>query len=135
MLVGVGNAWRGDDAAGLEVARRAGGVCHEGDCARLLDLWEGSDDVTIVDASDSGAAAGTVQRFDAAAHPLPARTLRSSTHSFGVPEAIELARSLGRLPARVVVYAIEGSDFGAGSRLSPAVEEAVRALAGRISRE
>ena len=92
-------AWRGDDAAGLEVARRAGGVEHEGDATRLLDAWAGADDVVVVDAAASGAPPGTLRWFDASAAPLPAAQLRSSTHAFGVADAIELARALGA-PAR-----------------------------------
>ena len=128
----MGNALRGDDAAGLAVARRLAGAELEGDCSRLIDLWDGADDVAVVDAAASGAPAGTIHRFDASAAALPARMLRSSTHSFGVAEAIELARELGRLPACVRVYAIEGSDFAAGARLTPAVERAVTALSDEL---
>jgi hydrogenase maturation protease len=83
----------------------------------------------VVDAAASGAPPGTIRRFDARAGRLPARLMRSSTHALGVPEAIELARALGRLPARVEVYAIEGARFTAGAELSPAVEQAVGELA------
>ena len=106
---------------------------HEGDCASLLDTWAGATHVVIVDAAVSGATPGTVRRFDARAEPLPARALRSSTHGFGVPEAIELARSLGRLPDRLEVYAVEAGDLGAGPGLSPAVEAAVAALARELA--
>ena len=133
MLIGVGNRWRHDDAAGLEVASLCGGVLVEGDCVGLVDLMADSDEVTIVDACSSRAAPGTVHAFSAGAAPLPALAWRSSTHAFGVPEALELARSLGRLPPRVTVYAIEGADFTAGEGLTPAVDRAARALAGRIS--
>ena len=40
-------------------------------------------------------------------------------------DAIELARALGTLPARVVVYAVDGESFAAGLGLSAPVEEAV----------
>jgi hydrogenase maturation protease len=132
ILIGVGNEWRRDDGAGLAVARHAGGVAHEGECSPLLDLWAGHDEVVLVDAAASGGDPGTVQRLDASDRPLPARTLRSSTHAFGVPEAIELARSLGRLPGRVTVYGIEGADFSPGAGLSPAVERAARTLAAEL---
>ena len=59
MVIGVGNPWRRDDGAGLEVARRVGGLLHEGDCMRLLDAWAGHDDVAVVDAARSGGRAGT----------------------------------------------------------------------------
>ena len=134
MVIGVGSRWRGDDAAGLAVARRVGGRELEGDPATLLDEWAGADEVVLVDAALSGAPPGTIRRYDAASGPLPARSLRSSTHAFGVSDAIELARALGRLPARLEVYAIEGASFTAGDGLSAAVERAVDELAASLIR-
>lgn len=132
LVIGVGNPWRRDDAAGLLVADAVGGVRHEGDATVLMERWAGERHVVIVDAAFSGAAPGTVSRFDASAAPLPERSLRSSTHAFGVHDAIELARTLGRLPERVEVYAIEGADFSAGHAMTPAVEHATRTLAERL---
>jgi hydrogenase maturation protease len=100
----------------------------EGDASALVDAWAGAVHAVVVDAAASGAPPGTVSRFDALAGPLPARSVRSSTHAFGVPDAIELSRALGRLPGSLEVYAIEGESFIAGDRLSPAVEQAVARL-------
>jgi hydrogenase maturation protease len=141
MVIGVGNAWRGDDAAGLVVARRLRELApaglevheHEGEATGLLETWAGARHVVLIDAAASGAPAGTVRRFDARGRPLPARTLRSSTHAFGVADAIELARSLGRLPARLDVYAVEGTDFSAGGDLTPAVARAAERLAQTLA--
>ena len=135
LIIGVGNAWRHDDAAGLEVARLVGGVAHEGECSPLVDLWSGLRSVVLVDACASGAEPGTVTRFSADDAPLPVRGMRSSTHAFGVPEAIELGRSLGRLPASVQVIAVEGLDFSPGPGLSPAVERAVASVAEELRAE
>ena len=139
MVIGVGNALRHDDGAGLVVARRLcarrGGVPivvreHEGETLALLDLWAGSDAVVLVDAIRSGARPGTIHRFDASERPLP-RELRgsSSTHAVGIGEAIELARSLQRLPRRVLVLGVEGRRFDAGVGLSAEVEAGVDSLA------
>src|SRR5690348_6539769 len=108
---------RRDDAAGLVVARRlltAGppeGVevlAAEGEPIGLLDRFAGRDAVVLVDAMRSGAAPGTVRRVDASGGPLPAWLRGSaSTHAVALAETIELARALGRLPPRVVVYAVE----------------------------
>ena len=65
---------------------------------------------------------------------LPAAALRSSTHAFGVADAVGLAAALGRLPARLEIYAIEGADFSLGAPLSPAVARTVDALATRLLR-
>jgi hydrogenase maturation protease len=144
LLIGVGNAWRGDDAAGLIVARRVrelgapDALEHEGDAVGLIDAWTGSEHVVIVDAASSGAAPGAVHRFDARAAPLPAARLRSSTHAFGVADAVELARALGRLPARLEVLAIEGRDFALGARptapVSAAIERLARSYCARMAR-
>ena len=140
VVVGVGNAVRGDDAAGLVVAERvrrraADGVdvveCEQ-EPTRLLDAWAGADLALVVDASLSGAEPGTIRRFDAIAEHVPARTFRSSTHAFGIGDAVELGRALGRLPERVVVFGIEGADFALGSGLSAPVASAVDEVAEAV---
>jgi hydrogenase maturation protease len=132
-VIGVGNPYRGDDAAGLAAAARLealvpGGVAVlpcEQEPTRIIDAWRGSAGAVVVDAVASGAEPGTLHRIDASREPVPARVFRSSTHAFGVGEAIELARALGRLPERLVVYGVEGATFSAGVGLTPAVDEAV----------
>jgi hydrogenase maturation protease len=131
VVIGVGNALRGDDAAGLHVARRLRGRglpgVHEasGETASLMELWQGAEVVLLADAAQSGAAAGSVSRLDVSERALPAAFLHCSTHAFGVAEAVELARSLGTLPPRVIVFGIEGAGFEHDAALSPAVEAGV----------
>ena len=136
VVIGVGNAFRGDDGAGLAAAERLAGLLPrditvvpcELEPSRLIDAWEGASAALIVDAVSSGAEPGTVRRFDAGTEPLPARVFRSSTHAFGVGEAIELARALGTLPEHVVVYGIEGAVFASGEGLTAPVATAVGAV-------
>jgi len=88
LVIGVGNPDRGDDAAGLMAARRLradaqpGVVVREasGEATALIDAWDGFARVIVIDAAHSGAAPGTVTRFDAVAAPLPASLARESTH-------------------------------------------------------
>jgi hydrogenase maturation protease len=142
-LIALGNPWRGDDAAGLEVARRLrgrlpDGVClleHEGEPLGLVEAWSGAPAVIVLDAVSSGAPPGTIHRLDARRERLPAELFRGSTHAFGLAEAIELARVLDRLPERLLVYGVEGASFTAGAGLSPEVERAVAALAEELSAE
>jgi hydrogenase maturation protease len=145
LVIGVGNELRGDDGAGIELARRlrvsghgAGLMAreHQGEPTGLLDAWRGADAVVVVDAMQSGAPAGTIRRFDARSGPLPAR-LRgsSSTHALAVAEAIELARALDRLPERLIIFTVEGRAFTAGSGLSPEVERVLGSLAAAVQKE
>ncbi|MGZ4335370.1 MAG: hydrogenase maturation protease [Gaiellaceae bacterium] len=137
-VVGVGNAFRGDDAVGLEVVRRLEGVhvveC-EGEPVSLIDAWHGFDRVVLVDAMQSGAPPGTVRRIAVDEEPLPPELSRPSTHLLGVADAVELARVLGRLPGEVVVYAIEGDRFDAGGDLTPVVAAAAELVAAQIQAE
>ena len=140
LVVGVGNAMRGDDAVGLEVARLLEGTLSptvslrlcEGEPVALLDMWTGCERVVLVDAMVSGAEPGTVRTFDAVASPLPPELSGTSTHLLGVGEAIELARTLDRLPRRIDVFAIEAARLDAGEPLSAPVAAAAMVVATSI---
>lgn len=141
-VIGAGNSWRGDDAAGLAVAElvraalpEAGVLSWEGEPIGLLDIMEVDDDVVIVDAVSSGAPAGTVYRFDAAAGPIPAPFTARGTHTLSIAEAVELARALGRLPASLRLVGIEGARFIAGAGLSDEVARAVDEVANELVAE
>jgi hydrogenase maturation protease len=142
-IIGIGNDYRRDDAAGLEVVRRlkelgaepAALAEHAGESVGLLEAWTGAAAVILVDAVSSGAPPGTLHRLEAGRDPLPARYFRGSTHAFSPADAVELGRALGRLPPRVIVYGIEGREFDAGAGLSQEVARAVGEAAEQILRE
>jgi hydrogenase maturation protease len=143
VLIGVGNPFRGDDGVGRAVVQQLraavppGVIVMEetGDGAELLSAWEKADCVILVDAVQSGASPGTLHRLDALNEKLPSWFSHASTHAFGIAEAIELARSMGDLPANLIVYGIEGLDFSAGTELSPEVAAEVPAAASLILKE
>lgn len=141
IVIGLGNPDRGDDAAGRAVVRALRGTLpaeveiaeENGEATALLARLVGVAEAWLVDAAVSGADPGTLRRFDVAAVPLPAGMFGLSTHGFGLAEALELARALGTLPDRCIVYAIEGAAFAPGAPLTPAVADAV-ADAARLLR-
>ena len=138
LIIGCGNLDRGDDAAGVLVARRllALGIKAEeqsGESFALMDCWQGSESVIVVDAICSDRVPGEVKIWDAVASPLPKAAMQCSTHAFGVYEAVELARALGRLPNQLLIYGIEGKQFAPGSPLIAEVEKAVENVAQQIA--
>ncbi|MBI2264629.1 MAG: hydrogenase maturation protease [Armatimonadetes bacterium] len=142
LIIGVGNEYRRDDGAGFAAARRLRAenpdvpvVLQSGDGVSLMEAWRDADSVIVVDAVHSAGKPGSVHRFDAAARPIPAKFFPSSTHAFGLAEAVEMARALGRLPERLIVYGIEGKTFEAGTGLSPEVEEGVSQVVEQVLRE
>ena len=143
LIIGIGNRFRGDDAAGPCVIDRLnsdpirGAVVLEssGEIAELIEKWDKADLVFVADAVSSGSPAGTIHRFEVNREPLPVSAFQTSTHAFSLAEAVELARTLGRLPQRLVVYGIEGNDFGHGCDLSGPVTMAIETVASRIRAE
>ena len=143
LVIGVGNPFRSDDAAGLHVVRdlkeagfnAATLVEHSGEGAALMETWKGAEAVILIDAVSSGAAPGTVHRLEPLADPLPSSMFQHSTHAFSIPQAIELSRALNQLPARLVVFGIEGKDFQAGEHLSPEVARALPEVARQVIEE
>lgn len=103
----------------------------------LMDLWKDFDSVIAIDAvsSSSGAQAGRLYRFEAHGEPIPTAFSHCSTHAFGLPEAIELARSLNQLPARFIVYGIEGKEFMEKVGLSQEVTQAAAEVEQRVLRD
>ena len=140
LVIGIGNRDRGDDAAGLEVARRVrlatrpGEVTVrelDGDQLALLDEWAGATEVYLVDAVCSGGPPGTVYQFDAA-EPLPGGFRHRGTHTFALADVVALARALGQLPGRLAGYGIEGTSFAIGDHLSKEVAAAVDQVTGLL---
>lgn len=135
IVIGLGNPFRRDDAAGLEAARRLRNVeSHTSPVGglELLELWNGADEVVVIDAMCSGGPAGTVRRFDALEELLDLAEGFGSTHGLGLVTAIGLGRELGRLPRRLVVYGIEAGDVAPGVELSAAVAAAVERVVAEV---
>jgi hydrogenase maturation protease len=143
LVIGVGNYYHSDDAAGLQVVRRlkAGELNavtlleHSGEGAGLMEAWKGADAVILIDAVSSGAPPGTIHHFELFSKPLPAAMFKHSTHAFSIPQAIELSRTLNQLPGRLVIFGIEGQNFEAGTELSAQVAEALPEAAKQVIRE
>lgn len=139
LIIGIGNLDRGDDGVGILTVERLRVqtsndvqiMQHSGECTGLIDLWRTNLDaaVYIVDAMYSGLPVGSIRSFDAHYEPLPACFSRNtSTHAFGVAEAVELARSLVCLPRKLIIYGIEGQCFDLATPISAQVEAASRVI-------
>ena len=138
LVIGLGSPDQGDDTVGPVVAAAVArehlpGVTvavHE-DPTDLMHLWHGVDATLVIDAVVSGKPAGTLTVLEVGAGQTPldpatwAETGRGGTHAFGIATAVELARTLGRLPLRVTLVGVEAASFEQGTTLTPAVEQAV----------
>jgi hydrogenase maturation protease len=142
-LIGIGNDFRRDDGLGIAVARELSSraipglkvITETGEGAALIDALRDADRVIIVDAIRKGDVPGTIHRLDVSQIPIPHTYFQSSTHTFGVAEAIEVARELQQLPPTTIVYGIEGEDFTIGHTMSPPVRHSMPELIRKIDEE
>jgi hydrogenase maturation protease len=156
VLLCIGNPFRRDDGVAAAVADRARRTLPvtpriparhiiecDGEPARLVEAWRDAELAIIVDASRSDLPAGAIRRIDVGLDGdvdagigagLPT-TQSTSTHGWSVGDAVELGRVLNRLPRRLVVYSVEGDDFGEGIGLSAPVGRAVDDVVRRVARE
>ncbi|MEU2156073.1 hydrogenase maturation protease [Streptomyces sp. NPDC019396] len=148
VVVGVGNEFRHDDGVGWAVVntlrnrasrgRLASGtelrIC-DGDPVRLIECWDNAVLTVAIDAARAHPAhPGRVHRMELSARWL-APVATASSHGFGLGEAWSLARMLGRLPQRLVLYAVEVADSSVGRGLSPEVAGVVDAVADSVISE
>jgi hydrogenase maturation protease len=143
LVAGVGNPQRGDDGAGPAVVELLRGTAPPGvdlvawsrSPTDLIELWQGRALVVLVDAVRSKGSPGGLARFDVGSQPLPPDAFHVSTHSVGLAETVELARTLHRLPPRTIVFGVEGKDFGVGAPMTEEVRRGVAAAAEQILEE
>lgn len=142
-VIGVGNAYRRDDGAGpaaTDLLRQRASAPFDiavssADASDLMAAWEGAHAVILIDAAAAGKAPGTIIRTVIGKDPLPPDTSSASTHAFGVAAAIALADALGERPETMIVYTIEGADFGFGEGLSEPVGAAMPSLVDLVVQE
>jgi hydrogenase maturation protease len=147
LLLAVGNPDRGDDGVGILVAQELRGrlpadvtlLARSGDMLSLIEDWAGFDVLLCVGAAAPATGCmttpGRIHRFDLASDALPRELAFTSSHAFGLAEAIALARVLERAPPTIIVYAVEGGCFEGGSALTPEVASAAGVTADRVLAE
>jgi hydrogenase maturation protease len=142
-VIGVGNVWRGDDAVGLLAARRLRErlgpsievIDAESDGLALLDLMEGVDQVILIDAVKGGGRPGATVRLDLSTESRWGVLVPCSTHAMGVADAIDLARTLGRLPKQIILYGVEIESVESGASLTEAVRRGLDLVVEQVIQE
>ncbi|MCG6874519.1 MAG: hydrogenase maturation protease [Betaproteobacteria bacterium] len=145
-IFGIGSPF-GDDRIGWEVieALRKGDLlarfpaesvvaeCCDRPSTRLIPLLANADFGILVDAMRSDSPPGTIRRLTV--DDIESAPDAVSCHGFGLGEALELARALGTLPPRLVVFGVELGQAGPGDGLSAAVQAAIPHAAKLVMEE
>lgn len=141
VVIGLGNDFRRDDGAGPAVVSALRDlapppgvdlVITDGEPARLIEAWTGARLAVVVDAVRAQPPCpGRVHRF-VLDRPRSGAARTTSSHGFGLDDAVSLARALDRMPGRLIVHAIEAADLTQGLGLTPPVAEVVGTVARAI---
>jgi hydrogenase maturation protease len=131
LIVGIGSP-HGDDQAGWLLARELEQVAPARNIAvrtaaspaQLLHWLSGIDRLIVVDACQGLGPPGTYARWQ---WPTPAimRAAWSTSHDVSLPAALSLAEKLRRLPAKVIIWGIQGQTAFPLDEVSPRVTDVI----------
>jgi len=144
LVLGIGNPYMSDDGIGPRVARQLlresglppdvtivdGGTQGLG----LLSLLEGVERLLVVDAVNSGCAAGTVVRLAGDRVPRAIR-VKFSMDEAGLSDLLAAAELLGHIPREIVLWGMQPGVLEFGEQLSPPVAARFETLVTHVLAE
>jgi hydrogenase maturation protease len=153
LIAGIGNIFLGDDAFGVEVARRLAMRQLPAD-VRVVDfgirsvdltyaLLDGHETVILVDATARGGAPGTLYVIEPeTAGPAQPADLMVETHNMDPAKVLRVASSLGSPVKQILLVGCEpavlGSfeelEMGLSAPVQAVVEEAVNLIEGLVAK-
>jgi hydrogenase maturation protease len=141
LVVGIGSS-HGDDQLGWHVAEQLAAVLDRSDVtvrralspADILGWLDNAERLIVCDACQNLGAPGRVHHWRWPDEQLSQLRFAGS-HDLGISAALSLADRLGLLPADTSIWCAEGSAFGIGRPMSPAVQAAVAELVECIQNE
>jgi hydrogenase maturation protease len=150
LIAGIGNIFLGDDAFGVEVARRLSWRAWP-DGVRVADfgirgfdlayaLLDDYDAAILVDATSQGGDPGTIYtiELECGGENEGPKAVEMETHGMNPMRVLEMAHALGGQPRRILVVGCEPETFGDQEEgalgLSATVEAAVDVAIGVIDR-
>lgn len=144
LVLGVGNIILKDDGLGVRTAEffereysfGSDVSCIDGGTfgVGLLSLFGEFSHIIIIDALSSGSLPGTICTFSGEALKKNGARLKTTAHSIGIKDLLDLAAFEGHSPA-VSIIGIVPSDVSPGLELSNAVSEKLPEAAKLISDE
>lgn len=93
---------------------------------QLLELMRPAQTVFLIDAVKTGAALGTLQRFENEEIETVGSAL--STHALGIAEAMKIGAALNTLPQTIILYGIDIDEVQFQFTLSKPIAKAVNTL-------
>ncbi|UCE66046.1 MAG: hydrogenase maturation protease [Candidatus Zixiibacteriota bacterium] len=141
LIIGIGNGFRKDDGVGLEIARRIEelnlpGITvakSTGDITNYINVFRDFEILIIADSIKNAGNPGMNIRIDISDLQEDFELSPNiSTHWLGILETLKLANNTGYLPAKTIIYGIEGVDFSYGIGISAELTNATELIVDEI---
>lgn len=143
VVIGVGNEFRRDDGAGLQLVARLRDLSRpgvefrlsDGEPAAMIEAWDGAALAVVVDAvqADPPVPGRLHRMIIGPGHRAPGAPL--SSHGLVLSDVIGLATAIGRTPECLILHAVEVADVSHGLGLTPAVAAAMPLLTDAVLRD
>lgn len=144
LVLGIGNLIMADDGAGVRAVQRlqrdyrfpAGVTVLDGGTLGLdlLPWLEGTEQLLMVDAVETGREPGTVVRLEGEELPLALKT-KLSPHQVGLQDLLAVAELQGFSPQKMVLWGVQPAVLEMGTELSSAVAAQMDTLVDRVLAE
>lgn len=127
LIIGMGSRYGGDDQIGLTLADQLQkNLKNESKINHEIEIWKSQDDplnilekwahrqlVVIIDAFyDESSPIGTIKIWDE--NSLLTTSLRTSSHVINLTELIQLGKTLGQFPQKLIIIGIKSQNFKKG---------------------
>jgi hydrogenase maturation protease len=144
VVLGIGNALRGDEGIGAHALRRLVETHSLTQCVEVIDggvlglellpRLEGCAALLVIDAINNDAPPGTIVRLEGEAVPAVWEQ-KLSMHQAGLGDMLALLRMQDKAPSRLVVWGIQPETIEWGLELSPTVAASLDQLVTCVADE
>ncbi len=140
-IIAVGNDLYGDDGIGNAVLNALKQIPEmkeieliDGatDALGLIDHFEGTEHIIIVDAAQMGEKPGTVKVFSREDVKLKIKMDHLSVHGISLAETFDIAQAVDSLPEKITIIGIEPKNIGISQKLSEVVTQSIPEIVSNI---
>ena len=140
-IIAVGNDLYGDDGIGNAVLdalkqipemKEIELIDGATDALGLIDHFEGTEHIIIVDAAQMGEKPGTVKVFSREDVKLKIKMDHLSVHGISLAETFDIAQAVDSLPEKITIIGIEPKNIGISETLSDVVTKSIPEVVSNI---
>jgi hydrogenase maturation protease len=140
-IIAVGNDLYGDDGIGNAVLnalkqipemKKIELIDGATDALGLIDHFEGTEHIIIVDAAQMGEKPGTVKVFSREEVKLKIKMDHLSVHGISLAETFDIAQAVDSLPNKITIIGIEPKNIGISEILSDVVRKSIPEVVSNI---